>query len=276
MILPSQAADVEVDDSRLVLIQSVGRCGSTLVSRVFESLDSVRSLSEPDAFTNLAGWRGSALASDGVIRRMADSCVRMCCKPLAGSEAPSYVAIKFRSQCIEIDDLLAEAFPAARHIYLTREPISRLDSTYRAFIDPETVDDNDYRTLIEDTFAPVHPLIEGEVIKGKPMSAWKLFLLSWIGNNGAFRKVQDKGIPYCVAVFSEIKNNGMETISRILDYCAIPVADLSVIEECLSRDSQKGSGIDQNLINNPAKRLPEEMRIKAQNLLALYGYPTEE
>jgi hypothetical protein len=238
------ATQVEVDDSRLIFIQSVGRCGSTLLSRVFESVGSVRSLSEPDAFTNLVGWRSSRSAPDSVIRRMADSCVRICCKPLAGSEALGYVAIKFRSQCIEIDDMLAAAFPAAKHVYLTREPIS-----------------------------PLHPLIQGEVEKGKPMPAWKLILLSWIANNETFRKFQNKGISYCVADFSEIRSNGMETISRILDYCEIPIADLSVIEECLSRDSQKGSGIDQTIINTPAKQLPEELRTKARILLAQYGYP---
>jgi hypothetical protein len=267
------AAQVEVDESSLVFIQSVGRCGSTLVSRAFESVSSVRSLSEPDAFTNLVGWRGSASAPDSTIRRMADSCVRVCCTPLSGSESPSYFAIKFRSQCIEIDDLLAEAFPAAKHIYLTRDPISRLDSTYRAFIDPQRVDDIDYLTSLEDTFAPLHPLIQREVVKGKPMPAWKLILLSWIANNDAFRKLQNNGISYCVADYSEICSHGMETIGRILDYCAIPIADWSVIEECLSRDSQEGSGIDQTIINNPAKQLPEEMRTKARNLLAQYGYP---
>lgn len=270
------AARAEVDDNRLVFIQSVGRCGSTLVSRVFASMASVRSLSEPDAFTNLVRWRGSALAPDSVIRRIADSCVRICCKPLAGSEAPSFVAIKFRSQCIEIDDLLAEAFPAAKHIYLTREPISWLDSSYRAFIDPEKVDDNEYRRWIEATFGALHPLIRREVAEGEPMPAWKSSLLHWIANSETFRKFQDRGIPYCVADFSEIRRNGIKTMTRILDYCAIPIADPSVIEECLSRDSQKGSAFDQTLINNPAKRLPEEIRAKARNLLAQYGYSTED
>ena len=270
------AAGIEVDDSRLVFIQSVGRCGSTLVSRVFESMDSVRSLSEPDAFTILVGWRGSGLAPDSVVRRIADSCVRICWKPLAGSEAPSFVAIKFRSQCMEIDDLLADAFPAARHLYLPREQISWLDSFYRAFIDPQMVDDHDYRTWIENTFAPLYPLIQGEVVEGNPMPAGKAILLNWIANSETFRKFEGQGITYCVANFSELRSKGLETISRILAYCGIPIADLSVIEECLSRDSQKGSGIDQTLINDPAKRLPEEMQIEARNLLGQYGYSTGE
>jgi hypothetical protein len=268
------AAGIDVNDSRLVLIQSVGRCGSTLVSRVFESIESVRSLSEPDAFTVLVGWRGSGLVPESDIKRIADSCVRIFCRPLAASDNPSYFALKFRSQCMEIDDLLAEAFPAARHLHLTREPVSWLDSFYRAFIDPEKVDYRDYRKWIEDIFAPLYPLIQEQVVKGSPMPVWKPILLNWIANSETFRKFQGKGIPYFVADFSELKTKGMVTIRRILDYCGIPIADWSVIEECLSRDSQQGSGIDQALINDPAKRLPQAMRIEARNLLGQYGYHT--
>lgn len=270
------AARIEVDDSRLVFIQSVGRCGSTLVSRVFGSMASVRSLSEPDAFTSLVRWRGAALVTDSAIRRLADSCARICCKPLAGAEVPRFVAIKFRSQCIEIDDLLADAFPAAKHLYLTRDPMSWLDSSFRAFMDPEKIEDDDYLSWIEETFGALHPLIRSEIVAGKPMPAWKCSLLHWIANTETFRKFQAKGISYCVADFSEIRSHGMETISRILDYCAIPIADISVIEHCLSRDSQKGSAFDQTLINDPARRLPDELRSKARNLLAHYGYSTEE
>ena len=39
----------------LILIYSVGRCGSTLLSKVFNQLDYVLSLSEPDVFCNLVG-----------------------------------------------------------------------------------------------------------------------------------------------------------------------------------------------------------------------------
>ena len=108
------------------------------------------------------------------------------------------------------------------------------------------------------------------------MPAWKSSLLHWIANSEAFRKFQDKGISYCVADSSEISCNGMGTISRILDYCAIPITDLSVIERCLSRDSQEGSGFDQTLINDHAERLPEDVCTRARQLLAQYGYSTGE
>ena len=51
--------------------------------------------------------------------------------------------------------------------------------------------------------------------------------------------------------------------------------DWSVIDECLARDSQKGSGIDQRLINDPVRLLPEASRIEACSLLRQYGYDVE-
>ena len=269
-------AGCDIDDSRLVFIQSVGRCGSTLVSRVFEAIESVISLSEPDAFTVLVGWRGSGLAPDSDIKRIAENCVRFFYRPLAGSDNQDFLALKFRSQCTEIDDLLAEAFPAARHLYLTREPISWLDSFYRAFIDPKKVGDRDYQQWVEDVFAPMYPLIQDQVVDGHPMPVWQPILFNWIANSETFHKFQKNGIPYCVADFSELKDQAAVTIRRILDYCGIPISDWSIIEKCLARDSQKGSGIDQSLISDPAKQLPEEMRIEARALLEHYGYSTGE
>jgi len=266
------AAAISFDDSHLILVHSVGRCGSTLVSRVLESVPSVRSLSEPDAFTNLVAWRGLQSSGDSEIQRLLASCTLFCCKHLSGSTSPASVAIKFRSQCIEIDDLLAAAFPAAKRLYLTRDPIPRLASMYRAFVDPEEIEKLDYRRQMEDAFAPLHPLTEREVVAGAPMPVWKLILLDWIANSECFRSLQDRGIPYLVVDYAELKQNGLNTIIRILEYCELPMPDHAVIEECLARDSQQGSGIDQALVRHPSRELPDSMQANATELLKTYGY----
>jgi hypothetical protein len=57
------AAEVVIDPSRLILICSVGRCGSTLVSRAFNEVEGVDSISEPDVFTQMLGhWGANHLA----------------------------------------------------------------------------------------------------------------------------------------------------------------------------------------------------------------------
>src|SRR5690348_4471679 len=53
------AAEVVIDSSRLILIYSVGRCGSTLVSRAFDLVEGVESISEPDVFTQMLGQWGA-------------------------------------------------------------------------------------------------------------------------------------------------------------------------------------------------------------------------
>ena len=52
------AAEVVIDPTRLILIYSVGRCGSTLVSHAFNALEGVESISEPDVFTQMLGQWG--------------------------------------------------------------------------------------------------------------------------------------------------------------------------------------------------------------------------
>jgi hypothetical protein len=51
------AQSVRLDDSRLVFIHSMGRCGSTLASKLFSQVPGVINLSEPDALTQLVAAR---------------------------------------------------------------------------------------------------------------------------------------------------------------------------------------------------------------------------
>ena len=103
----------------------------------------------------------------------------------------------------------------------------------------------------------MYPLIQKQVTDGEPMPVWKSILFNWIANSETFRMFQERGISYCVTDFSQLKSEGSEMIRRILDHCGIPVSDWAEIEQCLTRDSQKGSGIDRSLINDPSKHLPE-------------------
>ena len=69
---------------KLVLIYSVGRCGSTLLSRVFNQVHEVVSLSEPDVFTQIVGLRNPDGSRDRDIEELLLSCTRILGNPFLG------------------------------------------------------------------------------------------------------------------------------------------------------------------------------------------------
>lgn len=266
------AEELVFDEKRLALVYSVGRCGSTLVSKAFEAVPRVCSLSEPDTLTLLVCFRGSGRMEDAELQLFARDCIRFACKPLAFSEDCDFWAIKFRSQCLEICDLLDRSFPKATNLYLTRDPVSWIESAYRAFVDPESVDDEGTKQFLEDVFAGMYGLIREVRIPGKPMPVWKVWLYNWIANVETRLRLGESGVAFCEASFAEIKRDPEAVMRRLFDACCIELEDWTPVHAALVRDSQEGSGIAQSLINDAARRLPDRNREEAIELLIERGH----
>ena len=117
---------------QLILLYSVGRCGSTLLSDLFNQLETVVSLSEPDIFTELLKMRTEDGRHDALIKRLLKTSLLALMKPLSAKRPLKY-AIKFRSYAIELADLIAELFPQAHHLFMYRHAEDWARSTARAF-----------------------------------------------------------------------------------------------------------------------------------------------
>ena len=125
--LPDLAAKMP-KPARLINLFNIGRCGSTLLSKIFANVAGVWSLSEPDAITNLSLARfqrdpreASALYS---------AALRLSFRPPAGRENDAFV-VKFRSQSVFDIPAIATADPSAINLFLLREPEGWVNSFYR-------------------------------------------------------------------------------------------------------------------------------------------------
>lgn len=123
---------VQTDGAELILLYSVGRCGSTLLSEVFNQPENVVSLSEPDVFTHLLSMREPDGSQDEAIKRLLRTSMVALMKPL-WPKRPSAWAIKFRSYAVELADLIDALFPAAKKLFMYRNAEDWARSTARAF-----------------------------------------------------------------------------------------------------------------------------------------------
>ena len=96
----------------VIFIHSTGRCGSTLISQALATVDGVRSLSEPDIYTQIHAMRFADHTRDAEYQRLLASATRF-----YASRSPT-TALKFRAMCISVGDLLCAAFPDCQ------EPVS--------------------------------------------------------------------------------------------------------------------------------------------------------
>lgn len=130
----------ELDMGRLILLFNTSRCGSTLVSKAFDSMAGVQSISEPDVFTSLTHMAAEAKEEGDAgklkeIGQLAKSAARLLLF-LRGNRYPDrpILALKFRFQVIHISDIMKEVLPEARSMFLYRNANDVIDSMGAAFI----------------------------------------------------------------------------------------------------------------------------------------------
>ncbi|AOJ45663.1 hypothetical protein WJ28_06955 [Burkholderia thailandensis] len=112
-------------------IFSIGRCGSTLLSRLLAAVGE-QSVSEPDVLTSVAHFDDDAerAAAQGARERIVQSCVAAF-EPACGP-AP---VIKLRARCNRAIDVFLNAMPHARYVFMCRDRDDWVRSSSRAFGD---------------------------------------------------------------------------------------------------------------------------------------------
>jgi hypothetical protein len=82
---------VQLDPRHSILIYSVCRCGSTLVSQALNQADGVVSFSEPDVYTQILMLREADGSSDPEVSALVRSCTKIICAPTTQQGVPLFV-----------------------------------------------------------------------------------------------------------------------------------------------------------------------------------------
>lgn len=234
------AQDVALDPTRIVFVQSTGRCGSTLVSKVFAALDGVASWSEPDIFTRLTNMRPSDGSRDREVADLCESAVRLTCKPVRSRRTTHHV-LKFRSQVTELADLLCERFPGAKTVFMYRNAMTWLDSVFRSLLRGRPIDDEAFNQGMQDNLARCHPLIAEHVRPGPPMSPACLWALDWVSSVERYLKLCELGQAGIALRFEDLQREPEGLIRKLLAYTELTPDDWAAVGAVLERDSQEGT-----------------------------------
>lgn len=225
------AATVEAPSERLVFVYSVGRCGSTLVSKAFAAADGVVSLSEPDFF-----WQLHALqdAGDPELDTLVASCIRLLCAP---RPARAW-AIKLRSHEIELADALRRSFPEAKSVFLYRDADSWARSAARAFgfFSPETLAGWDPASSV---FPRLRSLVDGPV--PEPFAS-PVELMAWLWATSVARAIalRDAGVQLVAASYAELQSDPEASLAALLARSGLTI-DPAALAAVAGADSQAGT-----------------------------------
>lgn len=245
-VLHALADEVEVDDGRLALIYSVGRCGSTLVSRAFHAVDTVVGLSEPDVHTQILRLRNEGAPPDEVVA-LTRSCTRLLCHHASLSTGRMHHVLKLRGFCVELCDVLAEVVPDARIVFMYRGAAGWLRSAGRTFgfLHPDAAGN---MAEIQAFFAGMSPRVAAFGRKhARTISPIELLACIWVSILDRGLALRRGGRPVLSVRYEDLAHAPRDTLDAVFRFCGVEVTDPdalgAALDDLLARDAQAGTTV---------------------------------
>ncbi len=250
------AADIVVDPRRIILLYSVGRCGSTLVSHALSQADGVYGMSEPDVFTQLRALQAPDGSNDAEVSDLVRDCVKVMCAPARSEGATAWV-LKLKSLVIGMGDMLNHHFPEAKVIFLYRNAEGWAKSQARAFGHYEAPFQK-AAARSQQVFARLNPLVRSYMAtRTTAMSPIELLSCNWVAVMERCLELQRQGVPMFCMRYEDLQAAPQEMLDALLAFCDLTVHDPSKIDRVLAQDSQTGTRISRASLRDTARELPE-------------------
>ena len=247
-----------IEPGRLVLLYSVGRCGSTLLSRAFAATPGVWSLSEPDVFTQLITLREAGLHDAAEVAALVATCTRL----LGAAAGDRVLVVKFRSFVVDLADVFHAHFPEARAVFLYRDGVPWTRSSARAFgsYDPAMVDQ---MGAVQDRLGRMVPLMARyKAAKGRVLTPVESLAAHWVGLMQRAQEVRAAGVPLFALRYEELTADPHPVLEALFVYCGLTPLPAAELDRVLAADSQDGTTISRSALEAvPEPDLSELPRI---------------
>ncbi|XP_064638559.1 uncharacterized protein LOC135494470 [Lineus longissimus] len=234
----------EVGDSKVpvIMFPNTGRCGSTLVSQMFEACN-VQSDSEPDVTLSLTGIKRSMPREQFL--KPVQSTIRLLCKPR--QKVVTKIVIKLRSMGIMHCMDMAKLFPDMSFLFMYRDPL-------------ETMRSWSYSVVTRPAFYVVHSMATTPSLR--PMIARLADFLEYslFGDDEETAWMRDSRKSYepyeywnmhqCWIIlkykikairYGDIIKDPEGAVKTLFQYCDIPTHLVAKALDAMSKDSQRGT-----------------------------------
>ncbi len=256
---------------RLIVIHNTGRSGSTLLSQVFARLDSVYSLAEPDPPLLFKFWWQPGGAREEELKALFDSSMRFLFRPAAATGATVF-AVKPRNEAISIMDLFQACYPGVKNLFLYRSAIDFVGSLCRVNKRAGAHERVPLKHWIGGAKMmfnlDVRPLIryldEGAAL----LPIAQRFTLHWLSVMERYLDWFERGMPVLAVRYEDLNVHREEVLSRIFEYCDLPVSEVQRALEAFTRDAQEGTGLERERPDEEPFSLSDEQVDEVVRVLA--------
>lgn len=256
----------------LVLIYSTGRSGTTLLSKAFQQVGAVSSLSEPDVYTQAVALRAQDPTRDVELAALLASTSRLLFKPASAGDALLWV-LKFRSFCIEVADLLDSRSAPVRNIFLYRDLRPWMVSIMRAF-GGGSGETTEFVRALRPLIPLLAPVADERGAEGVALA--EIGALLWLSTMQRFVVLTRQGLPMHAVRYEEMAAHPAETLGAIFRYVGMDEALVEAALEAFAHDSQEGTTLSRAAVSQRAGGLTEADWARVDALLRRFPLPAAD
>ena len=264
----------------IVHMSNHGRCGSTLMYRIFQAIPNTLSMSEPYSFVALADFSRSGKTSQKDLRKLCLSVLK--CTMKHGNERKSdLICLDTWHTIVYCLDIFCNVAPFIKQIYQYRQPLPFVQSWEKLSVlhswPDIRLDILKARCGIgHNKLLSKYPIYTNEYLKS--LSSFGRWALHWIACNAAYNNVVDKEYPIVSIKYEDFIKNPEDIITSVFDYIGISHSKLPDLKKILSRDSQAGSvytsrNADQKKLKDQLTPITQELKKEIDAMCNEYDVP---
>jgi hypothetical protein len=274
-----------IENKKSVLIYSVGRCGSTLLSKIFHNISGICSISEPDVYMQIYLLRRKNAINRNESSRLINNLTAFFWRS-TDFDITNLLVIKFRSQVIKIHRDLSNAMPNSKIIFIYRNAIDVIQSYDRILGYPYTR----RRWILRFPFISwlykarkkryysrsinLHGEYKKILRKGSPLDIVNnlghcgIFLLDWLSKVNSYLELKKYRSDTVALRYEDLIANPREMIRVIFAYCGISNEEIDNAYKALSIDAHAGTKLARNA--TPKYKLDKKDHIRIRKVIKRY------
>jgi hypothetical protein len=261
----------------LVIMGNTGRCGSTLLTQIFESTNRIISYSEPYPLNDLASLYSQNGPTQEVLQ-LTRTLIRIYTRPLKSMPDAAGYLLKPSGPSFVCAEVISKIYPeTTRTIYLYRDMEKVTKSVYKlSFILPSTrmayifcrMNGNLVSSIFREAGFPTegtNRTFDNDYCSG-------VFMAALAGN--LYRKMLERGFSVHGLLFDDLLKDKEKGVRVLFNVCGIPDSLVPDSMTAFTRDSQRTSIVSMEAMAKikPLEFTPTDKE-KSSQPLKDFGYP---
>ena len=275
------AKDIPLPNIPMIHLANHGRCGSTLMSKLFEAMPNSLSISEANSFTDLAGLSRKGHLGFDTLQKLCYSTI-LCTIKHANARNSELVFFKCQNIAVYVTDIMIDVVPCIKHIYMYRQPLPFVRSYEKLFAGSGIDMVTDVK-LLKYWCGMGH----NKILKGSPiyspcflteLNKFTRLGMFWVTAAAAFNNLVANGYLIKSLKYEDLLENPKSVLLAIFNYAGIPVSNLPDIENVMSKDSQAGNAyssrsIDKKILEASYTPITEKLKAEVDGICQDFKVP---